>query len=265
MYLKTPKRYSVKRRKRYLFNFRRVAFWIIMPVLIYGLWRVYQERERFAPVVNERAGEIIAQGQSAVSTMTAPTPMPTENPQVQITRADTNWAGGRVEDAIEDYKLVIDAVPNDVVTHRNLTLGLLVDGRVNEALEASENAITADPFAADAWAIHALAQVRTGDSGGAIASGLHALNLNDSNVQALAALTEAYIALGQPERAREAAQRAIDIDPNSAAAYYARAQVYHLVDFNLEAAREDYIAAYEIAPYMMDAAVDKAFFGCQPS
>ena len=100
--------------------------------------------------------EAVYRGGDMVSTMTAPTPLPTENPINAINRADANWLGGRVEDAINDYSEAVSGVPNDVTTHYRYTLGLIIDGRYEDALNAAEDAITADPYSADAWAIQAL-------------------------------------------------------------------------------------------------------------
>ncbi|MEL6271170.1 MAG: hypothetical protein AAFR22_15280, partial [Chloroflexota bacterium] len=258
MYLKTPKRYSVKRRKRYLFSFRRMLLQLLALVLIAGGIYVYREREQFAPVVGSQAEDLLAQGGEMISTMTAPTPLPTENPVNVVNRADANWLGGRVEDAIDDYEVATGMLPNDVGTHYRYALSLIIDGRYSDALEAAEDAVTADPYASDAWAVMALAQVRSGDPGGAIASGLHALELNENNPRAYAFLSEAYFELELYQRAQDAAATAVELDPESAEAYFARARVEQLITFNREAAIADYQTAFSLASYWTDAAVAAA-------
>ncbi len=258
MYLKTPKRYSAKRRKRYLLSYRRIGFWLLALVFIFGGWYVYRERSTLAPIVSTRAEALYYDGSELVSTLTAPTPLPTENPLNLVSRADANWSGGRVEDAMVDYTQAVESLPNDVVTHYRYTMALIIEGRYVEAVEAAEDAITADPYSSEAWSVRALAQVRAGDPGSALASGQHALQLNPENASAYAFLTEAYLDLNQIERAREAAQQAIDLNPNSADAYYARAQVTWLADGDLETAAADFQTVYEIAPYYVDAAVNAA-------
>lgn len=259
MYLKTPKRYTTRGRKRYLFSFRRVVLWILTPLIAWGGWLIYQNRTTFAPVVGGVVEQVYGRSSEVVSTLTAPTPMPTENPMNVINRADMNWASGRVEDALNEYETAVEMVPNDVITHYNYSFGLILEGLYDEAYQAAEHAVTADPFSSDAWAVRSLAQARLGDPNGALASGLHALQLNPQNAKAYAFLTEAYITLQQFERAQEAADTAIELNPDSAEAYYARAQVNLEINFDREAARDDYNTAYQLAPYLTDAAVEMAY------
>jgi tetratricopeptide (TPR) repeat protein len=259
MYLKTPKRYTVKGRKRHLFSFRRLLLWLLTPLVIVAGWMIYQRREVLAPTVGGVVEQAYNYGNEMIATRTAPTPLPTENPANLINRADMNWVSGRVEDAIIEYEQAVDLVPNDVTTHYNLAYGLIVDGRYEAGLAVAESAITADPYASDAWAIRALAQVRTGDAGGALASAQHALQLNPENPRAYAFITEAFIELSLNERAQEAAEEAIILDPNNAEAYYARAQVNQAINFDREAARADFQTAYDLAPYLTDAAVEMAY------
>ena len=227
-------------------------------VLIFGGWTVYRDRSRYAPAVSDRAEALFYAGQEAMGTMRAPTPQPTENPMNVVNRADANWAGGRVEDAIIDYEIAVTALPNDVETHYRLAMSLIIEGRYEQALIAAEQAITADPYSPNAWSVKALAQVRTGDAGGAIASAQHALSFDPNHAAAYAFLTEAYLDLELVERAQAAANQAIETDPNSADAYIARAQIQQLVNFDLEAAVADYQTAYEIANHRVDAAVTGA-------
>lgn len=258
MYLKTPKRYSTNRRKRYLFSYRRLAFWLIACVFIAGGWWVYRQRATLAPMVSIQAEALYHRGNAVVSTAMAPTPLPTENPANVVNRADANWLGGRVKDALTDYAVAVELLPNDVVTHYRYALALIIEGRYEDALLAAENAITADPYSSDAWAVKALAQVRNDDPNGAIASGQHALTLNENNATAYAFLAEAYLDLNQLERARETVATAFEINPDSAEAHYARARIRWLADFDLDAASDDFRTAYQIAPYYIDAAVDAA-------
>ncbi len=259
MYLRTPKKYDGHRRRRNLFSARRVVLWLLTPAIIFGGWWLYDNQEVVLPVVSQGVEQAMSQGGNMVATITAPTPLPTENPVNLINRADANWFSGRVEDAINEYEDAIPIVPNDVMSHYNLTLAYIVEGRYDRALEMAEMAVTADPFSSDAWAIRSLALVRSGDPGGALASGLQALQLDPDNPRAHAFLTETYIALERFERAEASASRAIELDPDSAEAYYARAQVNRDYLFDREAARADYATAYDLAPYLTDAAVEMAW------
>ncbi|MEO0565021.1 MAG: tetratricopeptide repeat protein, partial [Chloroflexota bacterium] len=92
-----------------------------------------------------------------------------------------------------------------------------------------------------------------------MASGLQALQLNPENAQAHAFMSEVYLDLELIERARTAAERAIELDPDSPVAYYASAEIRRYADFDIEGARADYQTAYELGPYYTDAAVEKAW------
>ncbi len=257
MYLKTPQKYTGNNRRR--FPIWRILFWVIALAGIGGGWWVYQNQETIEPMVNQQLGEMVAQGQYMIATMSAPTPAPTENPANRLNRANSSWVSGRVEEAIDEYQLVMDALPNDVISHYNLTMAYIVEGRYAEAIESAERTVTADPFSSDAWAIRALSLTRNGDAGAALASGLQALQLNPDNPRAHAFLTEVYLDLELFARAEESATRALELSPDSPEAYFARGLVRQLVDFDRVAAREDYQTAYELAPYRIDAAIETAW------
>lgn len=44
------------------------------------------------------------------------------------------------------YSVISSALPNDVTVHNRLGIGLLMEGRDQEGLSASEAAVTANPF-----------------------------------------------------------------------------------------------------------------------
>ena len=48
MYLKTPKKYSSKGRRRHLISLRRLLFWILVPLICFAGWLIYQQRETLA-------------------------------------------------------------------------------------------------------------------------------------------------------------------------------------------------------------------------
>ena len=64
--------------------------------------------------------------------------------------------------------------------------------------------------------------------------------------------------LNQTQRALSAAEQAVELNPDSPEAYYARARVTWLTQFDSSTAIDDYMAAYELAPYRVDAAVAAA-------
>src|SRR5689334_256823 len=150
MYLKTPKRYSKGQQRRSPISLRWLWLWILTPIVIVVGVQLYKRREEFAPPVQQAITSVIESVQSGVSTVVAPTATATENPSAKLNLAENDWREGRFESAVSSYSVIADALPNDVMVHNRLAFGLVMEGRNQEALAASETAVTADPFSSDA-------------------------------------------------------------------------------------------------------------------
>jgi tetratricopeptide (TPR) repeat protein len=257
MYLRTPKRYT-RGQRRSPISLRWLWLWLLTPVVAFVGIQIYQNREVIGPPIHQALYSMVNNAQSGLATAVAPTALPTPDPSERLLRADENWSSGRIEAAIADYQSVLGAVPNDVQPHYRVTLGLLMQGRLEEGLAAAEQTVTADPFSADAWAIRSMAMDWNSRYGEAIASGLRALELNPNSARAMAILAQAYLDNGQTELARSTAENALDIDPNSYEAYRVRAQIYQTVDYDFAAAKADYEQAYQLAPNMPQQVIDMA-------
>jgi tetratricopeptide (TPR) repeat protein len=159
---------------------------------------------------------------------------------------------------VQQYQTLLPAVPNDVVVHYRVALGLLMEGRLDEALDAAERTVTANPYSSDAWAIRAMVLDWNSRPGEAIASALRALELSPENARAMAFLAEAYYDANQPERALEMVNEAVEIDPESFEAYRVRGLIVQGAQFDLDAARQDFQHAYDIAPHLPYLAIDLA-------
>lgn len=206
---------------------------------------------------------LLNQAQSSVATAMAPTPLPTENPSTRLASADSAWMRGAIEEAVNIYKGLTDAVPNNVGVHYRLTLGLIMSGKREEALEAAERTVTADPYDPNAWAIRAMALDWNGRYGEAVASAQRSLELaGQDNIEAQARanafLAEAYFDLAQYDRALSTANRAIEANPNSYEGYRNRAIIVQNTQFDFEAALQDLQTAYDLAPNLPYIAVDLA-------
>jgi tetratricopeptide (TPR) repeat protein len=263
MYLRTPKQYSPRyRRRRGCISPLRLLFWILAIALIVVGVGIYENRERLYPVVENILEGVVADAGERVATANAPPPTPTEDPTNDYQRAEEAWRRGAIQDSIELYQRVAHAMPNDLRVHYNLALGLLIQGRFNDALDAAEDAITAQPYAPDGWAMRAMALNRLGRSGEAVASALRSLELvppsaidaspemAQSRARALAFLAEAYLALGQGSRAMTTVEQALEAYPDSFEAYQVRGKIHweHLFDYS--AARADLRIAHDLAPNM---------------
>ncbi|MGB1289054.1 MAG: tetratricopeptide repeat protein, partial [Aggregatilineales bacterium] len=223
---------------------------IVIPLLlltIAGGVLIYQSADDIRPVVMEQIDSVIAGVESGMATVNAPTAIPTVNPVNILVNADNFWDAGSVNEALSLYIDVLPSVPNDATVYTRVVTGLIGTGEVSRALIFAEDAVTADPYSSDAWAARAWTLDWSGDAGGAIVSALHAEALDPQNDRAIAWLAEAYLSAEQVQRALDTANRAIELNPDSAEAYRARGYVNWLGLFDTVTALNDLETAFEIA------------------
>ncbi len=257
MYLRTPRRYT-RGQKRSPISLRWLWLWLVTPLAVIGGLEVYSRRDEFGPPVHQAIYQVFEGAQRSLATAIAPTAPPSPDPALQLERAAADWREGRIEAAVNTYRAVLDSVPNNLEVHYRLALGLAMQGDLAEALEAAERAITADPFSADAWAIRAMVLDWNRRYGEAIASALRALEINPRSARALAFLAEAYKDADQPQLAVDTIERALEQDPDSFEAYRVRGLIRWEVQFDFSGARDDFRAAYELAPNLPYLALDLA-------
>lgn len=240
---------------------RLMMLLIIVGIVAGGVY-VYRNLDEIRPEVQRLIGEVAEVAEDNVRQIRATPLPPTPDPSEDLTLAVRAWERGAMEDAIIYYTAALPSLPNDLVAHYRLTMALVNQGRYQEAAQQAENAITASPFSADAWAVQALALTRISQPRDAIASAARALELAPesaiesspqvakSRARALAAMGEAYLSLGQNELARTYATEALELDPESFEGWNLRGRIAQEVDLNMQVAAESYAEAYEIAPYM---------------
>ncbi|NOG52168.1 MAG: tetratricopeptide repeat protein [Chloroflexi bacterium] len=171
MYLK-PRRRTARRRG---LSIRRVFVLFVVPLLIVGLIAVYENRDVIQPIIARVFNDVAQQAVDTVATIGAPTPTPTSDPTDNRRLAEAAWSNGQFQEAVRLYESILPALPNDVSAHYYYTLGLVMQGQINDAVEAAENTVTANPFSPDAWAVRALALNRVGDLRASIVSALRAI------------------------------------------------------------------------------------------
>lgn len=251
MYLRTPKRYQKQR--RHVISWRWAWLWILTPLVALAGWQIYENRAEYAPPVQAFIEEIANNASIGMATITAPTPMPTEDPARRLQIANRAWSQGSIDEALREFEQALPNDPNNVEDHYRYAFGLVMQGRAREALEAAEKTINANPYSADAWAVRAQSLTENGRYGEAIASAMQALSLaqnDESRARATAFLSEAYFRSNQVERALTTVEDALELNPDSFEALY----VYGLIQaeslFDFEAAMAAFQRAYEIAPNM---------------
>ncbi|MDX1991987.1 MAG: tetratricopeptide repeat protein [bacterium] len=271
MYLRTPRRYSRGGRRRNYVNTQWLWLWLLTPVIVLVGVFIYNNQEDARAVVGDVVGEVIDTAQNAAATIGAPTAVPTQDPGENLARASEAWQRGAIQEAVETYRQIISAVPNDLPVHYQYTLGLVMQDRDREALAAAEDTVTANPFSPDAWSIRAMAQARSGSYGQAVASAQRALELAPQNeardnpavaqsrARALAFLAEAYFYDEQYERAETTVEEALALDPDSFEAYYVRGLVNWIYNIDRDAAMEDFQTAYNLVPNMIYIGVEMTY------
>lgn len=120
---------------------------------------------------------------------------------------------GRSADEIAAYRKAVDLDPDYVDVHHNLGLALLKQGSVVEGEGELKRALTIDPHYAPAYlnlARSLLGRRRTADAAEILISGTR-LVPGDADLQAL--LGEAYLSLGQKDKAVAALEKSLRLKP----------------------------------------------------
>lgn len=266
MYISNRPRTTARRRG---LSLRRLLLFIFAPIIIVVGIGLYQNREMIAPIVDRAVNDLFENGQNLVRTAQAPTAIPTQDPSNTVQLAQRAWEIGSYGESTRLYAEIIDAVPNEVTPHYRLALGLIMEGRYDEALTVAEDAVTANPFHPDAWTIQAMALNRQERYTESIASALHAIELVSLNAaaegvnetedsgdtavreelkamraRARAYLAESYTDLGNFSRGFDEVNRALEDDPDSFDALFIRGFINKNYLFEAEAGRADLQQAY---------------------
>lgn len=213
MNLRTPKRYTSRGRRRRLLNLRWWWLYVLTPIVVFIGAGIWQNQEMFrAPIEAALATQAQSIADNA-ATSRAPTATPTDSPLNYLAIANAAYERGAMETAIDNYLLAAEGLPNDVAVFFRLAHLLITNDRVAEALEVADRAINADPFSALGWAVRGMALDWDGQTELALASLLHAVELDPQSAVAHALLAETYIDLGAPDRALQMAEQALALDP----------------------------------------------------
>lgn len=247
MYLKTPKRYSSKRRKRRIINLRWWWLYLLTPVVVLIGAGIWDQRALFQKPIEDAIFSQLEAMQSQSATAQAPSPTPTDSPINYVNAGVSAYQRGALDEAIDQYQLAADGMPNDVTIHYQLAHLLTTSGQAEAGVVAAERAINADPYNADAWAVYGMANEWLGDFGKALPSLFHALELDPQSATAYAFLAEAYMDMGKVESAMEAAETALELDPTN---YNVQRNYGYVAEYTAQydVAMQAYERAFQLEP-----------------
>jgi arylsulfatase A-like enzyme/predicted negative regulator of RcsB-dependent stress response len=120
---------------------------------------------------------------------------------------------GRLEDAVAQFRRVLERDPRNAVAWQNLGITALRGGEVERSREYLQRALEINDRLPLAWNTLGVVQMRKGDSGAAIAAWQRAVALDPKQYDALFNLSLTAGRAGQWELAREALVRFIDTAP----------------------------------------------------
>lgn len=252
MYLRTPKRYRARQRRRHL---RLISGrTIILLLLIVGLgaagWYVWHHQQGVRDAVLPEIEGMV----EGVQTQVAPKSTPTSTPNLAAAESTCLNAErtGNLSQAIEQCSILAKNTPNDVMLHYRVTHLLIVtsnfgqdSAQMQQALEFAERTINADPEAPHGWAIRAMALDWNGDTRRALASALHARTLDDTFAPTYAVLGGIYQDLGQLDVAQGYLNQALEVDTSGLAVADTFRNLGSL--YNLQGLRQEAIRHYETA------------------
>ena len=264
MQIRTPKKYQGAQR-RSIISCRRLTFYAVMLFLIAAGIGIYLNRQVFAPIVQDAVDEMILDLEGRAATLAAPAPTPTTDPTNKLIEGNNYWMQGALNEALDTYLEILDALPNESAIFDRIAVGLISLGRIGESLAYAERAIHADPYSADAWAVRAWALDWAGRAGEAVSSAFHALELDPESSRAQAYLAEAYRSLGQIDRAEALVEDILEEDPDSAEGWRARGLIKWLNRVDFEGAVQDFQTAFDIADNMNFILIDIATIESSPS
>jgi len=175
-----------------------------------------------------------------------PTPTPTRSPESFVSDADALLGQGKMLQAIQAYKLAIQADPKNPTNYLTIARLLVWTGSYAEALTNAENALLLNTNHSMANAIRGWALAYTGELLPGEASEKRAIELDPNNGIAYAYLAEILtmqITAGEDtintrDRAVEASRMAMQLTPNTLEAHRARGIVLEITGNYPEAAAE---------------------------
>lgn len=174
MYLRTPKRYTAKGRRRYLFNFKWLWLYLLAPVILLPAVLLWDYRGQISDQIGKWAN------QNVNLHLNPPTATPIIPVTTLKTQFETYRLDGHLKNAIEMLASLADASPNDLEVHtllvqmRALRGGYGAPSELDPVVQDAQRAVNADPEKPQGWIALALALDKNGKPQQALINILHA-------------------------------------------------------------------------------------------
>ena len=126
---------------------------------------------------------------------------------------------GRHEDVIPVLERVLSREAEDTEALCRLSLAFLMLGKLRRALDFADRAAASAPNAEWPHRLRCLTLTCQGRHGEAVEAGRISLRLEPEGLEPLCALIQALVNAGEPREAREFAERAVELHPDSSTAH----------------------------------------------
>jgi tetratricopeptide (TPR) repeat protein len=156
-----------------------------------------------------------------------PTPTPTRSPESFVNEAQTLYEDGKINQAIEAYENAILSDPENASNYVELARIQILGGSYDRALENAELALLINPENPRAQSMRAWALNFLGDPLGAEAAVKRALEIDENYAIAHAIYAEILFDNGSFERGAEESRIALELDPNSLEVRRARGYILY--------------------------------------
>ncbi len=139
---------------------------------------------------------------------------------------DLYQAANRLDDAIAQYRLAVEAAPGDADMAFRLGRGLLQVGQVGEAAQIAQALLAASPSAWQSYLLAARVALAQDDPVAALAGLRQAQSLAPTNSAALTLIGDSFLTAGRLDDAASAYSTAVALQPRSASALVGLGRVY---------------------------------------
>lgn len=225
MYLRTPKRYTKRGRKRGLINLRWLWLYLIAVPIIGMSALAWNYRADLSNQVGMWVTKNIKPPQ-----LFAPTPTPTLPAKDLEVRILTTLENGSINDSLTAMQAYITSLPNEREYHALYAQTLIMryqndPAKRSQANTAADSAINASPETPEGWAVKALVLDWNDDSQKALAYALRAKELGDESGLAQAVMAGIFVTLNDFKQASSLADAAMKQNPNLAYPRFVKGQI----------------------------------------